>query len=184
MLKSLKTIVFIGLCLMTLSGCSLMKGQVDQQPALTQGQAIPDVTLTNQDGQTVSLKDYAGKTVYINVWASWCGPCKHEFPELESLYQDYKAREDVVFLSITSPNDTEFGNKTPADESKDTILKTAKEGKISYPILFDTKDSFMSAFGIRAFPTHIIIASDGTISNITLGGATKNQLSQLLEKVN
>lgn len=43
--------------------------------------------------------------VYINFWATWCGPCIREIPELEEVYQEYKDKDDFVFLSITSPND-------------------------------------------------------------------------------
>ena len=69
------------------------------------GDLAPQFTLLNQDNQPISLSDFKGKKVYINVWASWCGPCLREIPELEKVYQKVKAREDIVFLSITSPND-------------------------------------------------------------------------------
>lgn len=183
MLKSIKSLVILGLCTLGLVACSLDKSQESQdQPTHTQKEVAPNITLTSQDGNPVTLSDYKGKKVYINVWASWCGPCKHEFPELEALYQDYKDSEDVAFLSITSPSDSEFGNSYPADETKETILKVAKDANITYPILFDTKDSAMTEFGIHAFPTHIIINSDGTINNVILGGSTKGQLKQLLDK--
>lgn len=176
MLKSVKSLFILGLCAISLAACSLKSSQNNQN------QAAPAVSLMDQDGNAVSLNDYLGKKVYINIWASFCEPCKHEFPELEALYQEYKESDEVAFLSITSPNDSQFGNTNPADESKETILKVAQEGNITYPILFDTKDSMMQNFNIRAFPTHIILNSDGTINTVTLGGTTKDQLRQLLEK--
>lgn len=183
MLKPVKSLFILGLCAISLAACSLKSSQNNQnQAAVTQNEAAPAVSLMDQDGNAVSLNDYLGKKVYINIWASWCGPCKHEFPELEALYQEYKESDEVAFLSITSPNDSQFGNTNPADESKETILKVAQEGNITYPILFDTKDSMMQNFSIRAFPTHIILNSDGTINTVTLGGTTKDQLRQLLEK--
>lgn len=185
MFKLLKTILVLTLTLFSLAGCSLLmdSGEANQpNSALTEGQAVPDLTLLNQDGESVSLKDYAGKTVYINVWASWCGPCKREFPELEKVYQAHKDKEDVVFLSVVSANDDTYGNSNPADKSKKTILSVAKKGKITYPVLFDQNDSFMEAFGVRSFPTHIVIKPDGTIASVTLGSTTAKTLTQLIKK--
>lgn len=188
MLKFFKSTALLALCLTSLGGCSLLLpgNNSDYAPAIAQGQKVPEVTLTNASGQQISLQDYAGKKVYINVWASWCGPCKREFPELEAAYQELKDRDDVVFLSVASPKDAKFKNSTPApaDETAETILKTAKDGQVTYPILFDQSDSFMSQFGIRSFPTHIIIASDGTLSQTTLGSTTTETLLNLINQAN
>lgn len=181
MSKSIKLILLMGISFICLCGCSLLMPD-NSTPTLTKGQTVPDVTLVTQDGKEVTLKDYAGKKIYINVWASWCGPCKREFPELEKAYQDYKNKEDYAFLSVVSSKDKAFNNARPADASQEEILRTAKEGKITYPILFDKNDSFMSQFGIRSFPTHIIINSDGTLEQFLLGGTTKETLTKLLQE--
>ena len=109
----------------------------------------------DKDGNTVKLSDYKGKKVYINVWASWCGPCVREMPELEKAYQKLKDKEDVVFLSITSPSDDVFKNQSPQDKDKATILAKAKELGVTYPVLFDVNDRFLVNYTIRSFPTHI-----------------------------
>ena len=97
----------------------------------------------DKDGKTVKLSDFKGKKVYINMWASWCGPCMREIPELEKTYQKLKDNKDIVFLSMTSPNDSEFKNQSPQDKGKDVILNKAKELGVTYPVLFDVNDRFI-----------------------------------------
>ena len=142
-----------------------------------------DFTAMDKDGKTVKLSDFKGKKVYINMWASWCGPCMREIPELEKVYQKYKNNKDIVFLSMTSPNDAEFKNQSPQDKSKDVIQKKAKELGVTYPVLFDVNDRFIINYAIRSFPTHIFINSDGTIGNRIAGGVTEELLTKEIEKL-
>ena len=142
-----------------------------------------DFTAMDKDGKTVKLSDFKGKKVYINMWASWCGPCMREIPELEKTYQKLKDNKDIVFLSMTSPNDAEFKNQSPQDKGKDVILKKAKELGATYPVLFDVNDRFIINYAIRSFPTHIFINSDGTIGNRIAGGVTEESLTKEIEKL-
>ena len=142
-----------------------------------------DFTAMDKDGKTVKLSDFKGKKVYINMWASWCGPCMREIPELEKVYQKYKNNKDLVFLSITSPNDAEFKNQSPQDKSKDVILKKAKELGATYPVLFDVNDRFIINYAIRSFPTHILINSDGTFETRIAGAVNEETLTKELEKL-
>ena len=135
----------------------------EQKNSNSQSQTAFDFTAKDVNGKDVKLSDFKGKKVYINVWASWCGPCKIEMPGLEKVYQKHKDEKDFVFLSITSPSGEEFKNTKPADQDKETILGVAEQKKITYPILFDVNDRFMINYSIRAFPTHIFVNSDGTL---------------------
>ena len=142
-----------------------------------------DFTAMDKDGKTVKLSDFKGKKVYINMWASWCGPCMREIPELEKTYQKLKNNKDIVFLSMTSPNDSEFKNQSPQDKGKDVILNKAKELGVTYPVLFDVNDRFIINYAIRSFPTHIFINSDGTIGNRIAGAVTEESLTKEIEKL-
>lgn len=142
-----------------------------------------DFTAMDKDGKTVKLSDFKGKKVYINMWASWCGPCMREIPELEKTYQKLKDNKDIVFLSMTSPNDAEFKNQSPQDKGKDVILNKAKELGVTYPVLFDVNDRFIINYAIRSFPTHIFINSDGTIGNRIAGAVTEESLTKEIEKL-
>ena len=170
------------------SGSSEKKEETNKQTAsssTSENKAIQafDFTAMDKDGKTVKLSDFKGKKVYINMWASWCGPCMREIPELEKTYQKLKDNKDIVFLSMTSPNDSEFKNQSPQDKGKDVILNKAKELGVTYPVLFDVNDRFIINYAIRSFPTHILINSDGTFETRIAGAVTEESLTKELEKL-
>ena len=155
----------------------------DSSSSVISQSSVLNFTVKDVDGNDVNLADYQGKKVYINFWATWCGPCIREIPELEEVYQEYKDKDDYVFLSITSPNDAKFANANPVDESQEVILSKAKELGISYPVLFDTKDQAATKFALSAVPTHIFINSDGTLKQTFAGQIQKDYLIQLLDEM-
>ena len=182
------TLLSSALILSACSSTSEKKEETNKQTttsSTSENKAIQafDFTAMDKDGKTVKLSDFKGKKVYINMWASWCGPCMREIPELEKTYQKLKDNKDIVFLSMTSPNDAEFKNQSPQDKSKDVILKKAKELGATYPVLFDVNDRFIVNYAIRSFPTHIFINSDGTIGNRIAGGVTEESLTKEIEKL-
>ena len=182
------TLLSSALILSACSSTSDKKEETNKQTATSstsENKAIQafDFTAMDKDGKTVKLSDFKGKKVYINMWASWCGPCMREIPELEKTYQKLKNNKDVVFLSMTSPNDSEFKNQSPQDKGKDVILNKAKELGVTYPVLFDINDRFIINYAIRSFPTHIFINSDGTIGDRIAGGVTEELLTKEIEKL-
>ena len=182
------TLLSSALILSACSSASEKKEETNKQTSTsssseTKATQAFDFTAMDKDGKTVKLSDFKGKKVYINMWASWCGPCMREIPELEKVYQKYKNNKDFVFLSITSPNDAEFKNQSPQDKSKDVILKKAKELGATYPVLFDVNDRFIINYAIRSFPTHILINSDGTFETRIAGSVNEETLTKELEKL-
>lgn len=190
----------VGLCCLFLTACSTTKStdtksmsqtatqakkasqetegsQGDSRPqSVVEGEKAPNLKLMDKDGKEVSLADYAGKKVYINFWASWCEPCRAEMPHLEKIYQKYKDNKDYAFLSVTSPKDAKFNNANALDEDQKTIMATAKKAGITYPVLFDQKDNAMLSYGLRAFPSHIFINSDGTVNKVFSGELNEDTL--------
>lgn len=141
-----------------------------------------DFTLKFASGEDVSLEEFRGKKVYINVWASWCPPCQKEMPDLEKVYQTYKSKDDWVFVSVVSADDAKFENSYPTDVDAQKILATAKDLGVTYPVLFDAYDSFDEAWEIEVVPTHIILNSDGTVSYYLPGLMESSELQELLEE--
>ena len=182
------TLLSSALILSACSSASEKKEETNKQTSTsssseTKATQAFDFTAMDKDGKTVKLSDFKGKKVYINMWASWCGPCMREIPELEKTYQKLKDNKDIVFLSMTSPNDSEFKNQSPQDKGKDVILNKAKELGVTYPVLFDVNDRFIINYAIRSFPTHILINSDGTFETRIAGAVTEESLTKEIEKL-
>ncbi|MEW4353575.1 TlpA disulfide reductase family protein [Streptococcus pneumoniae] len=183
-----KIIVCMGLSLslFALAACGKTQKETSPEaPAVQQivGKEAPTFTIKDKEGKGVSLADFKGKKVYINLWASWCGPCKQEIPELEKVYQANKDKEDLVFLSVVSSAEKEFENERPAEQEKEKILEVADELGITYPVLFDTKDQVFTSYQVRAFPTHVFINSDGEIQQTVMGGMTEKTLQEQLDNL-
>ncbi len=111
-------------------------------------------TLKNLEGYEVSLKDFAGKVVFLNFWATWCGPCREEMPSMEKLWQRFR-EDDFVILAVD------------LRESKGEVVSFMKEYGLTFPVLLDSKGEVGSMFGVRAIPTTYLLDFEGRI----VGGA-------------
>ncbi len=116
----------------------------------------PNFTLKSILGDNLRLSEYRGQVVLINFWASWCGPCRQEMPELEKVYQEYK---DIGF--------TVFGVNVDNDKSKG--LEAAAMANVSFPILFDSDKKVSEQYDVQAMPTSVMIDRDGNVKYIHLG---------------
>ena len=114
------------------------------------GDAPLDFTLSDMNGQQVNLKQYAGKPVLLNFWATWCGPCKYEIPELVALQDKYR-NEGFTVLGVSIDD--------PADELK----AFAAEYKMNYPVLM-ADQAIQDAYGpLFAIPVTFFIKADGSV---------------------
>lgn len=118
------------------------------------GKPVPDISLPNLEGETVSLSSQRGKIVLLSFWASWCPRCEEELTFLQGVY---KTSPDIVVLAI---------NQESQNISKahlDRIRKTLKEWKIDFPVLVDKSLDAWNTFCINALPTSIIIDKGGVV---------------------
>lgn len=128
-----------------------------------------DFSLTALSGDTVSLSDYRGQWVVVNYWATWCGPCREEIPQLSALHQ---ARDDVTVLGLAFE----------AAEPKE-LRAFLDEHPASYPILPVSPSSPPEALERpRALPTTLIIAPDGTQSKRFMGPVTRDQVESYIDE--
>jgi peroxiredoxin len=110
----------------------------------------PDFTLQNRSGTAVSLADLKGQVVMINFWATWCGPCRTEMPQLEALYERY---DDLGFtlLGVNVENDKKGAEKWLA------------ETPVSFDVLFDSRNEVSKLYDVVAMPTTVILDKTGKV---------------------
>lgn len=119
------------------------------------GVPAPDVTLDLPDGKQVQLKDICkGKFTYIDVWATWCGPCKMEIPFMEKLVERFKGNDKVMFISISVDENVEAWKK---------MIEKDKPQWAQYNIHGKTNQQFSADWGITGIPRFIMIDKDGNI---------------------
>ncbi len=119
-------------------------------------QKAEDFTLRTLEGERVSLKDYRGKVIFLNFWATWCGPCRMEMPSMEKLWQDFK-EEDFLILTVNIQ-----------EESK-LVSSFMKEMNLSFPVLLDEKGSVSRSYRIRGIPTTFFLNSKGETIGTAVG---------------
>jgi thiol-disulfide isomerase/thioredoxin len=107
-------------------------------------------TFLDMDGNQVSLDQFKGKTLFINIWASWCGPCRLEMPYIHSLYGKLKENPNIEFLMIATQEDF--------NKSKNFI----QEKGYTFPILYAFEGLNSSLF-TEAIPTTVVVSPEGKV---------------------
>jgi thiol-disulfide isomerase/thioredoxin len=120
---------------------------------LAPGKPAPEFTCADADSNLVSLKDLRGKLVYIDFWATWCGPCRLEAPHYVKLQKEYKGK-DVTFVSISIDEDKNSWLKSVQEEKSECISLIANSGWNS---------DVSKAYQIQGIPTFVLIDKDGKI---------------------
>ncbi len=137
---------------------------------------VLDTELKSMNGRPIKLSDYAGKVLVVNLWATWCGPCRMEIPELVKLHKEYRAKGfEVVGLSTENPV-----------ASAEGVRRFAQEFKMDYPVGWATQEVAITLMqGRDAIPQSFVISRDGRILKRFIGfnaAATPQQLRDAIEE--
>lgn len=133
--------------------------------------AAPELTLTDTQGEQYSLADYRGQVVLVNLWATWCPPCKEEMPALQALYNKY-VEDGFVIIAI---ND---GDPTP------DVLQFVKDYQLTFPVWLDpTYIATEQAFKTLNLPSSFVIDRNGTVRLMWVGGISKRMLDKYVPAV-
>jgi peroxiredoxin len=141
---------------------------IAQAPLTQPGQRAPDFSLTSLSGEPVKLSDYSGQVVLINMWATWCPPCKAEMPTIDQYYQAHRD-DGFVVLAVNS------------QEKADSVNSFIQDSGFTFPVLLDDQATVMDQYNVLGLPTSFIISRDGTIQHTHTGQITKDQLEQYID---
>ena len=120
------------------------------------GRDVPDFTLPALNGECFELSSYRGRPLVVNFWASWCHPCRTEFPLLEQAREHYED-DGLEVIGITYH-----------DIASDA-RRFADEQDASWPLAVDDHDVVADAFGVRTIPETFFVAADGTVVSHVFG---------------
>ncbi len=152
-------------------------GAEDEKRALMPA-PLADLELTDQFGRTHKLEDYKGKVIFLNFWATWCGPCRNEMPDIQKLYEEYSAQgenAEVVILGVAGPDIGQEG-------SSDDIATFMEENGYTYPVLMDESAEMFTQYGISAFPTTFMIDQDGNVYGYVPGQMTEEIMRSIIDQ--
>ena len=134
--------------------------KLEKQRRMREGQTAPTFTFNNDKGEPVSLDSFKGKVVIIDFWASWCGPCRKEIPNLKKYYEEFKNNPDVAFLSVSIDAKEDDWRKAMAEEQMEWIqLLAPNSGREA-----------MDKYQFRGIPFIVAIDKEGRIFRKHLRG--------------
>ena len=151
------------------------KEQYEALEKLLKGNESPKFSYKDVDGKQVSLDDFKGKFVYIDVWATWCSPCLGEIPYLKKMEKDYHGK-DIVFVSIS----------VDAKKDYDKWVKMVNDEELKgYQLFADKswKSDFVQAYKINGIPTFILIDKEGKIISASAKRPSNPELRTQLDKL-
>lgn len=140
-------------------------------PAVQESEKLSDFTLTSLAGETVNLRQLEGKKIVIvNFWATWCGPCRHEIPDFNSVYSRYRDRGvEILGISVDSSPEAD-------------VPPFIKKFPIDYPVLLGSPE-LTYRYGIRGLPTTFIIDRYGRITTRIVGMTSASKLEAEINKL-
>lgn len=149
----------------------------------TEFQDIVDFTLVDQNGVEHTLSEYKGKIVFLNFWATWCGPCRSEMPDIQELYEEYGENTgDVVFLGVANPKNAENIISQNQEGTVSEITEFLSENGYTYPTVMDLTGSVFYNYGIQSFPTTFMITEDGKVFGYISGALSKDMMLDIINQ--
>jgi thiol-disulfide isomerase/thioredoxin len=132
--------------------------------------AAPKLDLTDLSGKHVSLNDYLGKVILVNLWATWCPPCREEMPTLETFFEKHK-QDDFVLIAIDQ------------EETLDVVTPFVKEFGLTFPVWLDINYLAEREFNTANLPSSYVIDRNGRVRLMWIGGISRSNLEKFVTKM-
>lgn len=132
-------------------------------PGSLAGAPVESFTVARLGGGSAGVTDFHGKVLLVNLWASWCPPCRQEMPDLER-FSRKAAKDGVEVLGV---------NEGESAQAAASFVKTAG---VTFPILLDQQQRYGAAYGALGLPTTVFVRRDGTVSEAVDGPLTYDQM--------
>ena len=184
-MKYLQYIIIVCFVLLFGAGCTKKQSESNQQTAPASSQnvseisnvqtrdgMVPDFSFTDANGQTKTFDAFKGRVTFVNFWATWCGPCKMELPDLIALSKEYSDK-NVRFIGIS----TDRGGEVVED-----VRTFVQKAGIPYQIVISNEDIEAAYGNIHAIPTSFIIDANGKIVQSFVGVHSKEIFGEAINK--
>lgn len=154
-------------------------GQGGDAEVVAAGDMAADFNLEDLTGRHVRLKSLRGKVIFLNVWATWCGPCREEMPSMETLYEDFKNNRDFVMLAVSQDR-----------KGRQAVVPYVEKNGYHFRVLLDPDNQVSDAYNVSGVPETFIIDRTGRIVAHHMGafdwsrGDVKDALRELIEARN
>jgi thiol-disulfide isomerase/thioredoxin len=139
-------------------------------PPLVVGETAPQFAVATTAGAPFDLADYAGQPIWINVWASWCPPCRAEMPDIEEVRAKAGER-GLVFIAMNF------------QEDDPSVRRYMDAIGYDFTVGLDPEGEFAGRYSVLGLPTHIFIDADGNVDAIRVGGMTRREMDQKADEL-
>jgi thiol-disulfide isomerase/thioredoxin len=143
------------------AGNTMLKtGLMDYKPEVLKKENFDyNFSIKDMKGNKIDFNQYKGKVIFLNLWATWCGPCRYEMPSIQSLYSSIGTNDSIVFIMLSMDRDADRGK----------VAKYIEDKQFSLPVFMPSGNLSMKLQEVNSIPTTFIISADGKIASKKVG---------------
>ncbi|MDC3416286.1 TlpA family protein disulfide reductase [Aquibacillus salsiterrae] len=145
---------------------------LNKKGGLNVGKVAPDFTLETLNGDKITLSDYRGNIVFVNFWATWCGPCRTEMPELHEFQKKYPDQVKIIAVNVTN-----------TENSVKDVKEFMNHGNFSFTVVLDPDAVVSETYKLLNIPTTYIISPEGEIIQRVMGPMTLDFMENIVLKM-